>query len=85
VSVAIRRLEPEPPPENETLGQEFRRLRLALDLTQMEAAFLCGVTVTTISHWENEKRQFNSLDQSATIRKALLKLKRRIRFRKNGT
>jgi len=65
------------PPEPETLGQEFKRIRKYLGLSQVAAAEICGVSEQTVSHWETGKRQFNHPDQTVLIRQALAKLKRR--------
>lgn len=63
--------------DKETLGQEFRRIRKYLGLTQDQAAEICGVSKQSITIWERDKRQFNHKDTSALIRQALVKLKRR--------
>jgi len=67
--------------DKETLGQEFRRIRKFLGMTQDEAAEYCEVSKVTISHWENGHRQFNSREQSALIRQALNRLKRKQKWR----
>jgi len=67
--------------DKETLGQEFRRIRKYLGLTQDQAAEICGVSKQSITLWENGHRQFNHKDTSALIRQALNKLKRRQKWR----
>lgn len=67
--------------EKETLGQEFRRIRTFLGMSQREAADYCGVSLMSISMWERDKREFNSLEQQKLIRRSLNKLKRRQKWR----
>jgi transcriptional regulator with XRE-family HTH domain len=67
--------------EKETLGQEFRRVRKFLGMTQREAADYCGVSPESVSLWENGHRQFNSLEQQKLIRQSLNRLKRRQKWR----
>lgn len=68
----------------ETYGQEFRRIRKELGMTQPEAAEACGVHLRTVAAWETGKREFNSNESAALIRQALAKLKRRRRYRNKG-
>lgn len=35
-----------------TIGQRIRKLRIANDMTQEQLADLCGVTRTSVTHWE---------------------------------
>lgn len=65
----------------ETLGQELRRIRTALGMSQRETAEYCGVSVQSISLWERDKREFNSWEQQKLIRQCLNKLKRRRKWR----
>jgi transcriptional regulator with XRE-family HTH domain len=65
----------------ETLGQEFRRVRKFLGMTQVEAADYCGVSLMSVNVWENDHRQFNSKDQSKLIRQSLNRLKRKQKWR----
>lgn len=67
--------------EKETLGQEFRRVRKFLGMTQRETADYCGVSLQSITLWENEHRQFNSWEQQKLIRRSLNKLKRKQKWR----
>jgi transcriptional regulator with XRE-family HTH domain len=62
-------------------GQEMRRVRLELGLSQLEVAHIAGVTPETISNWERGLRQGNSPEAARGARRIIQLLKARLRRR----
>lgn len=69
----------------ETYGEKFRRLREQLGWSQAEAAMQLGVSKQSVYLWEAGKRQFNSPEQSETIRHCLNLLRRRVQWQEKRT
>ena len=69
----------------ETWGEQMRRLRLELGLTQAEVGAIVGVAGETISAWERGLRQGNSAESSKLPRLVLKHLRRRIYNRDRRT
>ena len=65
----------------ETYGQEFRRIRKELGLTQVEAAEACGVSLSSVAIWESNRREFNTRESAALIRRSIATLKRKREWR----
>jgi transcriptional regulator with XRE-family HTH domain len=62
-------------------GEEMRRLRLELGLSQREVGAIVGVAGETISAWERGDRMGNSRESSKLPRTIIQRLKARIRSR----
>lgn len=70
---------------NETYGEEMKRLREDLGLSQKQVGRLVGVAGETISSWERGDRQGNSTEASKLPRRVIRMLKRRIQYRDKRT
>lgn len=69
--------------EGETYGEEMRRLRLQLGLSQKEVAAFCGVSNESISGWERGRLQGNSPEAAQLPRMVIRKLKRRLQYKRD--
>ena len=65
----------------ESYGEEMKRLRLDLGMSQAEVGKLVGVASETISSWERGTRQGNSPEASKLPRRVIVLLKRRVKYR----
>lgn len=66
------------PPMQRNVGVELRELRTRIPLSQAEAAFICGVDVSTISRWERGAIQHTHRTKDRRLRWALSTLRRAV-------